>query len=215
MEIGQKLKQTRLDSGLTQETVAERVGVSRQTVSNWENNRSYPDIASLLALSDLYSLTLDELLKGDAAMIRHLEQSTDVVQSKNRLSRLLVVLTYLLLWALSILVFWMGLKAEAMLYSIAVFYLVLPLTTLILSVLVGRNECWTGLRWLMLLFFGVLYMLAPYATFNISNMLAVERFYWPDLATLLPGLLCAAAGMGLGCGLRRLKNRCQRRNAQG
>lgn len=215
MEIGQKLKQTRLDSGLTQETVAERVGVSRQTVSNWENNRSYPDIASLLALSDLYSLTLDELLKGDAAMIRHLEQSTDVVQSKNRLSRLLVVLTYLLLWAMSILVFWMGLKAEAMLYSIAVFYLVLPLTTLILSVLVGQNECWTGLRWLMLLFFGVLYMLAPYATFNISNMLAVERFYWPDLATLLPGLLCAAAGMGLGCGLRRLKNRCQRRNAQG
>lgn len=215
MEIGQKLKQTRLDSGLTQETVAERVGVSRQTVSNWENNRSYPDIASLLALSDLYSLTLDELLKGDAAMIRHLEQSTDVVQSKNRLSRLLVVLTYLLLWALSILVFWIGLKAEAMLYSIAVFYLVLPLTTLILSVLVGRNECWTGLRWLMLLFFGVLYMLAPYATFNVSNMLAVERFYWPDLATLLPGLLCAAAGMGLGCGLRRLKNRCQRRNAQG
>ena len=215
MEIGQKLKQTRLDFGLTQETVAERVGVSRQTVSNWENNRSYPDIASLLALSDLYSLTLDELLKGDAAMIRHLEQSTDVVQSKNRLSRLLVVLTYLLLWAMSILVFWMGLKAEAMLYSIAVFYLVLPLTTLILSVLVGRNECWTGLRWLMLLFFGVLYMLAPYATFNISNMLAVERFYWPDLATLLPGLLCAAAGMGLGCGLRRLKNRRQRRNAQG
>ena len=215
MEIGQKLKQTRLDSGLTQETVAERVGVSRQTVSNWENNRSYPDIASLLALSDLYSLTLDELLKGDAAMIRHLEQSSDVVQSKNRLSRLLVVLTYLLLWALSILVFWMGLKAEAMLYSIAVFYLVLPLTTLILSVLVGRNECWTGLRWLMLLFFGVLYMLAPYATFNVSNMLTVERFYWPDLATLLPGLLCAAAGMGLGCGLRRLKNRRQRRNAQG
>lgn len=215
MEIGQKLKQTRLDSGLTQETVAERVGVSRQTVSNWENNRSYPDIASLLALSDLYSLTLDELLKGDAAMIRHLEQSTDVVQSKNRLSRLLVVLTYLLLWALSILVFWMGLKAEAMLYSIAVFYLVLPLTTLILSVLVGRNECWTGLRWLMLLFFGVLYMLAPHATFNVSNMLTVERFYWPDLATLLPGLLCAAAGMGLGCGLRRLKNRRQRRNAQG
>lgn len=215
MEIGQKLKQTRLDSGLTQETVAERVGVSRQTVSNWENNRSYPDIASLLALSDLYSLTLDELLKGDAAMIRHLEQSTDVVQSKNRLSRLLVVLTYLLLWSLSILVFWMGLKAEAMLYSIAVFYLVLPLTTLILSVLVGRNECWTGLRWLMLLFFGVLYMLAPYATFNVSNMLTVERFYWPDLATLLPGLLCAAAGMGLGCGLRRLKNRRQRRNAQG
>lgn len=209
MEIGQKLRQARLDSGLTQETVAERVGVSRQTVSNWENNRSYPDIASVIAFSDLYSLTLDELLKGDAAMIRHLEESTDVVRSQEKLSRLLVVLTYLIIWALSILVFWMGLKEEAMLYSIATFYLVLPLTTLILAGLVGRKECWAGLRWLMLLFFGFLYMLAPYATFNLANMLSVERFYLPDLATLLPGLLCAAAGMAIGCGLRRLKRRRQ------
>lgn len=214
MEIGQTLRQARLSSGLTQEGVAERVGVSRQTVSNWENNHSYPDIGSLLALSDLYSLTLDELLKGDAAMIRHLEQSTDVVRSRDRLSRLLVVLTYLILWALSILAFWMGLKQEAMLYSIAAFYLVLPLTTLILSALVGWHESWTGLRWLMLLFFGFLYMLAPYATFNLANMLTVERFYGPDLATLLPGLLCAAAGMGIGCGLRRLKNRRRGGKAQ-
>lgn len=214
MEIGQTLRQARQNCGLTQEGVAERVGVSRQTVSNWENNRSYPDIGSLLALSDLYSLTLDELLKGDVAMIRHLEQSTDVVRSRERLSRLLVVLTYLMIWALSILAFWLGLKQEAMLYSIAIFYLVLPLTTLVLSALVGWKEDWTGLRWLMLLFFGFLYMLAPYATFNVSNMLTVERFYGPDLATLLPGLLCAAVGMGIGCGLRRLKNRRRGGKAQ-
>lgn len=214
MEIGQKLRQARLDCRLTQEAVAERVGVTRQTVSNWENNRSYPDIASLLALGDLYSLTLDELLKGDVAMIRHLEESTDLVRSRERLSRLLVVLTYLVLWALSILAFWAGLKEEAMLYSIAIFYLVLPLTTLILAGLVGRNQCWTGLRWLMLLFFGFLYMLAPYATFSVANMLTVERFRLPELAALLPGLLCAAAGMGIGCGLRRLNDWRQRRKAQ-
>lgn len=214
MEIGQKLRQARLDSGLTQEAVAERVGVSRQTVSNWENNRSYPDIASVITLSDLYSLTLDELLKGDVAMIRHLEESTDVVRSREKLSRLLVVLTYLIIWALSILVFWMGFKEEAMLYSIATFYLVLPLSTLILAGLVGRKECWTGLRWVMLLFFGFLYMLAPYATFNLANMLTVDRFHLPNLAALLPGLLCAAAGMGIGCGLRRLKRRRQPQSPQ-
>lgn len=214
MEIGQTLKQARQARALTQEEVAQRLGVSRQTVSNWENNHSYPDIASVIALSDLYSLTLDELLKGDAAMIRHLEESTDVVRSREKLSRLLVVLTYLIIWALSILVFWMGLKEEAMLYSIATFYLVLPLSTLILAGLVGRKECWTGLRWVMLLFFGFLYMLAPYATFNLANMLMVERFYLPDLATLLPGLLCAAAGMGIGCGLRRLKCRRQPQSPQ-
>lgn len=214
MEIGQKLRQARLDCRLTQEAVAERVGVTRQTVSNWENNRSYPDIANLLALGELYSLTLDELLKGDVAMIRHLEESTDLVRSRERLSRLLVVLTYLILWALSILAFWAGLKEEAMLYSIATFYLVLPLTTLILAGLVGRNQCWTGLRWLMLLFFGFLYMLAPYATFSVANMLTVERFRLPELATLLPGLLCAAAGMAIGCGLRRLNDWRQHRKAQ-
>ena len=45
-------------------------------------------------------------------------------------------------------------------------------------------------------------------------MLTVERFYGPDLATLLPGLLCAAVGMGAGCGLRRLKNRRRGGKAQ-
>lgn len=62
MEIGQKLKSARVEAGLTQETVAEKIGVSRQTISNWENNRYYPDIISVISLSDLYSISLDELL---------------------------------------------------------------------------------------------------------------------------------------------------------
>jgi len=66
MNIGQKLKNKRTQSGLTQEAVAEKIGVSRQTVSNWENNRSYPDIVSILRLSDLYEVSLDEFLKEDA-----------------------------------------------------------------------------------------------------------------------------------------------------
>lgn len=58
MEIGKKLKDARMKSGFTQENVAEKINVSRQTISNWENEKSYPDIISVIALSDLYSTSL-------------------------------------------------------------------------------------------------------------------------------------------------------------
>ena len=70
MEIGEKLKAARVTAQLTQEQVAEKIMVSRQTVSNWENGKSLPDIISVMNLSDLYGATLDELLKGDQKMKR-------------------------------------------------------------------------------------------------------------------------------------------------
>ena len=85
MEIGKKLKDARMRSGFTQESVAEKVNVSRQTISNWENEKSYPDIISVIELSNLYSISLDELLKGDEKMMEHLEESTNVVKSTRKL----------------------------------------------------------------------------------------------------------------------------------
>ena len=85
MEIGQKLKDARVHSGLTQEVVAEKINVSRQTISNWENEKSYPDIISVIELSNLYCISLDDLLKGDSKMIEHLEESTNVVKSNKKL----------------------------------------------------------------------------------------------------------------------------------
>lgn len=85
MQIGDKLKNARANVFLTQEDVAENIHVSRQTISNWENNRSYPDIISIILLSDLYQVSLDELLKGDKKMIEYLNESTDVVSSNRKL----------------------------------------------------------------------------------------------------------------------------------
>jgi len=85
MEIGNKLKKSRLESKLTQEKVAEEIQVSRQTISNWENEKSYPDIVSVIKLSDLYNISLDELLKGDSEMIKHLDESTNIVSSNKKL----------------------------------------------------------------------------------------------------------------------------------
>ena len=99
MEIGKKMKDARMRSGFTQESVAEKVNVSRQTISNWENEKSYPDIISVIELSNLYSISLDELLKGDEKMMEHLEESTNVVKSTRKLigAILLNIITVILL----------------------------------------------------------------------------------------------------------------------
>ncbi|MCC5437464.1 helix-turn-helix domain-containing protein [Clostridium botulinum] len=85
MEIGKKLKNVRTKSSFTQEKVAEEIQVSRQTISNWENEKSYPDIISVIKLSDFYNISLDELLKGDSKMIEHLDESINVVKSNKKL----------------------------------------------------------------------------------------------------------------------------------
>lgn len=84
MEIGRELKDARISSGLTQKNVAEKINVSRQMISNWENGKSYPDIISVIKLSDLYSISLDRLLKGDQKMIEHLEESTNMTKTKQK-----------------------------------------------------------------------------------------------------------------------------------
>ena len=92
-----------MESGFTQETVAEKVNVSRQTISNWENEKSYPDIISVIELSSLYSISLDDLLKGDERMMEHLEESTNVVKSNQKLigAIILNIITVILLITLS------------------------------------------------------------------------------------------------------------------
>ena len=91
MEIGKKLKEAHLNRDLTQEVIAEKLNVSRQTISNWENEKSYPDIISVIELSNLYSISLDDLLKGDDAMMEHLQESTNVVKSNQKLLRAIIL----------------------------------------------------------------------------------------------------------------------------
>ena len=64
MEIGNQIKLHRAALNLSQEELAEQVYVTRQTLSNWENGKTYPDINSLLRLSGVFGVTLDELVKG-------------------------------------------------------------------------------------------------------------------------------------------------------
>lgn len=97
MEIGKKLKDARMKSGFTQEQVAEEIHMSRQTISNWETEKSYPDIISVIKLSDLYAISLDELLKGDEKMIEHLEETTNIVGSNKKLITAIIMNVFLLI----------------------------------------------------------------------------------------------------------------------
>ena len=67
MTIGEKLQRLRKARGWTQEELAERVGVSRQSLSKWEANATLPDTANVIALADLFGVTTDYLLREDAA----------------------------------------------------------------------------------------------------------------------------------------------------
>lgn len=134
MEIGKKLKNARIEAGLTQEKAAEKINVSRQTISNWENEKSYPYIISVIALSDLYSVSLDELLKGDQKMAEHLEESTNVVKSNKKLTGaiLLNIILMILLIALNMLL------PEGTYYLVIVFCVVIMSSSVLLYQIIKR-----------------------------------------------------------------------------
>ena len=99
MEISERLKQARIQSGMTQEQVAEKVMVSRVTLSHWENGKTLPDIASLISLSDFYQISLDELLKGDPKMTEKVKKDAKDLNNRRVLLitailALIVMLTY-------------------------------------------------------------------------------------------------------------------------
>ena len=88
MSIGEKIRKAREEKGITQAEAAERLMVSRQTVSNWENERSLPDILSVIRMSELYELSLDELLKGDSAMMNKIEKDMKMSRTEKKILKL-------------------------------------------------------------------------------------------------------------------------------
>ena len=133
MKIGDKLKKARMDKNLTQEEVAEKIFVSRQSISNWENNRTYPDIGNVLALSDLYQISLDELLKGSDNFMEHLEESTDLVKSNKKLMALMV----LTLIAMIVMAIFTEFLPERV-FLVSIFTLAVILTSLIYREIIRR-----------------------------------------------------------------------------
>lgn len=77
MELGQQIKKFRNELSLSQDALAEKVYVSRQTISNWENDKSYPDVNSLVLLSEVFNTSIDNLIKGDVEVMKEQVRSED------------------------------------------------------------------------------------------------------------------------------------------
>ena len=70
MYISKRLKELRTANNFSQEKLAELLNVSRQTISSWENERSYPDVHNLIMLCEIYSISLNDLMKGDIEIMK-------------------------------------------------------------------------------------------------------------------------------------------------
>ena len=215
MDIGTKIKDARIAGQLTQEQVAEALGISRQTVSNWENNKTYPDIVSVIKLSDLYAISLDRLLKEkeEAPMqnyMEYLEESTNTVKSQKKLSMTILAATYLGIWAFALIVFWFFISgSDALGYSLVFLWMILPVATFVISLFIGKNDHFGKGKWLAPVAFGIMQMLAEYATFSMRNMVQIsfERINAPQFELILMGMIISVFGIGIGTFTSYLKTK--------
>lgn len=125
MEIGNQIKLHRAALNLSQDELAEQVYVTRQTLSNWENGKTYPDINSLLRLSGVFGVTLDELVKGDIPKMKEQIKQSDIIEFKRAsyiltVMYLVMVVSALPLWSylkITGVVIWGIWTAAALLYA--------------------------------------------------------------------------------------------------
>ena len=106
MTLGERLIQLRAKAGLNQDTLAEQLGVSRQSVSKWENDASVPDLEKLVKLSAVFGVSLDELVKGEvpdsaAPAVKAGVTAEELRLHRQRLLGLLLLLASVLLGARS------------------------------------------------------------------------------------------------------------------
>lgn len=84
MNIGEKIKRIRKMAGMTQEELAEKMNVSRQTISKWEKENSSPDLESAIALCELFEISLDDLMKGGQSVKEEKISLQDMIKINRR-----------------------------------------------------------------------------------------------------------------------------------
>lgn len=124
MELNTQIRKYRAGMKLSQEELAEKVYVTRQTISNWENGKSYPDIHSLLLLSSLFNVSLDQLIKGDIEIMK--EEIKEVEINKlNRYGTIFTILLVVTIISAVPLVLWFdvyGMAAGVILFGVTMYF---------------------------------------------------------------------------------------------
>ena len=110
MELGKQIKMHRQEAHLSQEELANRVYVSRQTISNWENDKSYPDVNSLVLLSEIFQISLDNLIKGDIEVMKDVIQKEEI-EKMNRYGKAYTIMLIVTAVSAVPLFMWLGVWA--------------------------------------------------------------------------------------------------------
>lgn len=124
LELHTQIKKYRTNLNLSQEELAEKIYVTRQTISNWENNKNYPDIHSLLLLSSLFNIFLDQLIKGDIKIMKE-EINKSELEKFNRDGAILGLLLVLLIVSaapLGVLLGYYGLAITGILFALSMYF---------------------------------------------------------------------------------------------
>ena len=124
MELGSRIKQYRSTHGWNQDDLAEKIYVTRQTISNWENDKSYPDLQSLLLLGNLFGVSLDQLVKGDIEIMQKTINRQDI-RAVNRNAALMTAFVILAALSAVPLAEWLGwwaLVPFGLLFGAALFF---------------------------------------------------------------------------------------------
>ena len=207
MEIGNKLKKARSEKGITQERAAELLDVSRQTVSNWENNRSYPDIVSVIKMSDIYSVSLDHLLKEEESMNQtyqeFLEESTNTVKAKRNLGKVILLSTYFIVWTVAMIVFWNINGPEATGLNITFRFVLLPILLLMSTAIVTKNDYLGRGNWFCVFGAAITFLTVPYTEFVEELGTATFSFRFPNWGYMVIGILVSLCGIGIGTFLKK------------
>ena len=128
MELGSQIKKYRGELKLSQDALAEKIYVSRQTISNWETEKNYPDVNSLIRMSEVFGVSVDVLLKGDVEEMKRIIKEDDIKEF-TKLSWLYTILLFLMLitpiplakflgfWGMGI---WAVLAAVATIYAVKI-----------------------------------------------------------------------------------------------
>lgn len=107
MTIGERVYKLRKEKGLSQEEVADKVNVSRQTVSKWETDQSMPDLDKIMPLCNLFNISANELLTGD---IGFKSEGGKVVKSNYKTQKAIVISRSIIMYFLAII--WIALGME-------------------------------------------------------------------------------------------------------
>ena len=110
MELNEQIKKYRTEMNISQEELAEKIYVTRQSISNWENGKTYPDIHSLLLLSSLFGISLDQLVKGDIDIMKE-EIKKDEIAKMNRYGKIYTIMLIITAISAVPLFMWLGVWA--------------------------------------------------------------------------------------------------------